>query len=246
MTAAAIPEAQVVARGDARSPRYEAEERAGAALEARLSDFERQLREVSHAIELQRAEVRADLTALTAVVNGSQVAMRSDLNALQHAVYDSSATSCHAESLARKTAMTTRRLDVGADLYLRLARLEAAIAAVTNPMLLPGEPYVPPREFLPESLIWENWSDVGERAFALADGLSVNRLVLSAECRETLGTFVTTLRTRLTQEVYPNLQPEPTVAQQQALRAVLEQVARDLPFARTALEREYQSVGINA
>ena len=44
---------------------------------------------------------------------------------------------------------------------------------MTNPILLPGEPYAPPAEFLPEALIWENWNEVGERAFSLCGGLQL-------------------------------------------------------------------------
>ena len=134
----------------------------------------------------------------------------------------------------------SRRPDVSADLYARLARLEAALAAVTNPILLPGEAYSPPAEFLPEALVWENWNEVGERAFSLADAYSAQRLHLSEETRGEIELFVTTLRTLLTRSVYPNLQPEPDAAQQAALRTALEEIAGEFPKVRQMLEREYR------
>jgi hypothetical protein len=134
----------------------------------------------------------------------------------------------------------SRRPDVSADLYARLARLEAALAAVTNPILLPGEAYAPPAEFLPEALVWENWNEVGERAFSLAEAYSSQRLHLSDETRHEIELFVTTLRTLLTRSVYPNLQIEPDAAHQAALRAALEEIAGEIPKARQKLEREYR------
>jgi hypothetical protein len=114
------------------------------------------------------------------------------------------------------------------------------LAAVTNPILLPGEAYSPPAEFLPEALVWENWNEVGERAFALADAYSAQRLYLSEETRGEIEMFVTTLRALLTRSVYPNLQPEPDAAQQAALRSALDEIAGEFPKVRQRLEREYR------
>jgi hypothetical protein len=147
-----------------------------------------------------------------------------------------------AGSTARRGGdVSDRRSDVSADLYARLARLEAALAAVTNPILLPGEAYAPPAELLPEALIWENWNDVGERAFALADAFSAQRLYLSEQTRLELGEFVTSLRVMLTRAVYPNLQPEPGREQQLALRAALDAIAAELPRVRATIEQEFRA-----
>lgn len=129
-----------------------------------------------------------------------------------------------------------RRAEVGADLYARLARLEAAVAAVTNPILLPGEPYAPPADFLPDALAWENWKDVGERAFAFADAYSAQRLFLDGATRDQVAEFVTTLRGLLTQAIYPNLRPEPTPAQSAALREALVTLAAAVPRVRALFE----------
>ncbi len=139
----------------------------------------------------------------------------------------------------RRNVGRDRRAEIISELYARLARLETALSAVTNPVLLPGEPYSPPAEFLTEALIWENWNEVGERAFALADAYSAQRVYLSAKTRDELGAFVTALRVTLTRSIYPNLHADADANQQAALRAALEQVALELPRARRALDREY-------
>lgn len=139
----------------------------------------------------------------------------------------------------RHTAAPDRRADVSGELYARLARFESALAAVTNPILLPGEPYAPPAEFLAETLIWENWNEVGERAYALADCYSAQRLHLSEAARSEVGTFVTAMRVLLTRSIYPNLDDEPDSAQRAALREALESIATELPVVRAVLDREY-------
>jgi len=133
-----------------------------------------------------------------------------------------------------------RRLEAMADLYARLARLEAAVAAVTNPILLPGEPYAPPAEFLPDSLVWDNWKDVGDRAFAFADAFNAERISLDPSVDEALATFVVTLRGTLTQSIYPNLRANPSPSQTEALRAALTTLASDLPQARAGLTHAFR------
>ncbi len=141
----------------------------------------------------------------------------------------------------RRNAGRDRRAEIISELYARLARLETALSAVTNPVLLPGEPYTPPAEFLTEALIWENWNEVGERAFALADAYSAQRVYLSEQTREELGAFVTALRVTLTRSIYPNLHADADASQQALIRAALEQVALELPRARLALDTEYHA-----
>jgi hypothetical protein len=88
-------------------------------------------------------------------------------------------------------------------------------------------------------LIWENWNEVGERAFALAETYSAQRLHLSGQTRSDVGAFVTTLRTLLTRSVYPNVQGEADTTHQAALRAALAEIAAELPKVRDLLETEY-------
>jgi hypothetical protein len=210
------------------------------ALAARLDRFEERLDQIARAVDRHAAEIGQELRRARtdrahqaetedARRDAAMERLRADLLAgLTRAAGDGGARS------------GSRRPDVSADLYARLARLEAALAAVTNPILLPGEAYAPPAEFLPEALVWENWNEVGERAFSLAEAYSSQRLHLSDETRDDIELFVTTLRTLLTRSVYPNLQIEPDAAHQAALRSALEEIAGEIPKARQKLEREYR------
>ncbi len=142
--------------------------------------------------------------------------------------------------------MVEREIDALTEIYARLARLEAALAAVTHPMLLPGEPYQPPAELLPESLVWENWKDVGERSFALADHFNAHRLVVPAPLAAELASFITMLREELTGDIYPNLRPDATPSQRHTLEDALSHLAADLPKVRGLLETAYRGRGNSA
>jgi hypothetical protein len=209
-------------------------------LTARLDRFEERLEQIARAVDRHAAEMGQELRRAR-----SERALQVET---EEARRDAAMERLRADLLATLTRATAdgssrpglRRPDVSVDLYARLARLEAALAAVTNPILLPGEAYSPPIEFLPEALVWENWNEVGERAFSLAEAYSSQRLHLSEESRTDVEQFVTTLRTLLTRSVYPNLQPEPDAAQQTALRSALEEIAGEFPRIRQRLEREYR------
>jgi hypothetical protein len=209
-------------------------------LTARLDRFEERLDQIARAVDQHAAEIGQELRRARSD--------RAHEAETEDARRDAAMERLRADLLAALTRAArdggsrsgSRRPDVSADLYARLARLEAALAAVTNPILLPGEAYAPPDEFLPEALIWENWNEVGERAFSLAEAYSSQRLHLSEETRVDIELFVTTLRTLLTRSVYPNLQLEPDAAQQAALRSALEEIAGEIPKARQKLEREYR------
>jgi len=209
-------------------------------LAARLDRFEERLDLIARAVDRHAMEIGQELQRARSD-RAQQVEVddaRRDV-ALERFRTDILATMTRAAADGSSRPVS-RRPDVSADLYARLARLEAALAAVTNPILLPGEAYSPPAEFLPEALIWENWNEVGERAFSLADAYSAQRLHLSDETRGEIEVFVTTLRALLTRSVYPNLQPEPDAAQQTALRSALEEIAAEFPKVRHCLEREYR------
>jgi hypothetical protein len=209
-------------------------------LAARLDRFEERLEQIARAVDRHSAEIGQELRRAR-----SERAHQAET---EEARRDVALERLRADMLATLTRATadgnsrpgSRRPDVSVDLYARLARLEAALAAVTNPILLPGEAYSPPVEFLPEALVWENWNEVGERAFSLAEAYSSQRLHLSEESRGDIEQFVTTLRTLLTRSVYPNLQLEPDAAQQAALRSALEEIAVEIPKLRQRLEREYR------
>lgn len=206
----------------------------------RLDVVEKRLGELSRAVEQQNIQIVRTRAELIAQAEADQerrkVALehlRVDLTALLHRLVQES-----------QSGAADRRLEVSGELYARLARLESALSALTNPILLPGEAYEPPAELPTEALIWENWNEVGERAFALADAYSAQRLYLSDPMREEVGRFVTALRLLLTLSVYPNLQIDPDAAQQAALRTALEEMAAELPKMRAALDREYRDNGL--
>ena len=221
-------------------PRPDHVQSSAEALAARLDRIEERLDQIARTFDQHAAEISQELRR-----ERSDRAQQAETEDVRR---DAAMERLRADLLAALTRAAgdggarpgSRRPDVSTDLYARLARLEAALAAVTNPILLPGEAYAPPAEFLPEALIWENWNEVGERAFSLAEGYSSQRLHLSEETRDDIERFVTTLRTLLTCSVYPNLQLEPDAAQQAALRSALEEIASEIPKARQMLEREYR------
>lgn len=134
-----------------------------------------------------------------------------------------------------------RRTEALANLYGHLARVESALAGVVNPMLLPGEPLALPAELPPETLVWDNWSDVGERAYALGDAFNQHRLVLDADTAREIESFIAILRQGLTGSVDPNVRAQqPTPAQHAQMRAGLETIVAALPGVRRRVELAYR------
>lgn len=129
-----------------------------------------------------------------------------------------------------------------ADLYGCLARVEAALAAVVNPMLLPGEPLSIPRELPAEALVWNNWGDVGERAYGLGNVFNENRLVLDGATGDAIAEFIATLRQGLTGSVYPNVRiAKPSADQLAQMRSGLEAIVAELPKVRRTIEDAYRN-----
>ena len=140
-----------------------------------------------------------------------------------------------------------RQSEALADLYRHLARVESALAGVVNPMLLPGEPLTLPAELPPETLVWDNWSDVGERAYALGDAFNQHRLVLDPGTANEIERFIAILRQGLTGSVDPNVRTQqPTPAQLAQMRAGLETIVAALPGVRQRVERAYRGEGAMA
>lgn len=129
-----------------------------------------------------------------------------------------------------------------ADLYGRLARVEASLAALTNPILLPGEPYRVPDELVPDALKWDNWKDVGENAYALGEQFNLARIQLPHEVVAEMGDCITTLRTTLTSAIYPNLDATLSAEQTRTLRTGLGTIAEALSKLRTRLETDYRTL----
>ena len=205
------------------------------------------------------AETDATLTAVKAsqgeldrLIHQSRVALDRDLNERQgleselaRLRAETTPTAASANGQSPPAPATLARMERGnetlAELYGRLARLEASVAALTNPILLPGEPYQVPAEFLPEALRWENWKDVGEAAFALGDYANRSRIHLDRSIATTVGQGITQVRVALTRSVYPNLGPAPSADQRKVLRAGLGELATTFAALRETLETRYQA-----
>lgn len=201
-------------------------------IEARLDELQLAVGRQSDRVAEEARRIHADLALRAEAEEARRDAVQERLRADILAMVSRAITD-------RKPGTGARRMEVSAELYAQLARLESALATVTNPVLLPGEPYSPPSELLAETFIWENWNDVGERTFALAEIYSAQRLHLSAQTRADVGAFVTNLRTLLTRSVYPNVQREADKEQHAALRAALAEIALEMPKIRDLLETEY-------
>lgn len=141
-----------------------------------------------------------------------------------------------------RSRVDSERMETLSGLYIRLARVDTALAQLTTPILLPGEPYQAPDEFPPEALRWDNWKDVGETAYALGEYLTENRLRVARETAAELEAGVTVLRIALTRSIYPNLQTLPSPEQEVTLRAGLETLAVTLPRMRDLLETDYRAL----
>ncbi len=127
------------------------------------------------------------------------------------------------------------------ELYGGLARVESAIAAVVNPMLLPGEPLVIPAELPAEAMVWNTWGDVGERAYALGNVFNEHRLVLDAATGDEIERFIARLRQALTVSVYPNVRvAKPSASQIAQMRSGVEEIVAELPNVRRHIENAYR------
>ncbi|MGI9254392.1 MAG: hypothetical protein ACR2J8_11635 [Thermomicrobiales bacterium] len=215
-------------------------ERLQARMDARFDALERDIRTRLEALAREIAVNRDTATANAAAIDARQTAFLRDVRAeLDPLLTRPAATD-------RLPLLLDKRAEASAELYALVARLESAISQVTNPVLLPGEAYAPPIDFLAEALAWENWKEVGERAFALADAFSARRLFLTEEAACAVAAFITTLRGVLTRSVYPNLAPDATSQQIDSLRSAMASLAAEIPRVRKSLETEFRSVSAEA
>lgn len=138
-----------------------------------------------------------------------------------------------------------RRADALAELYGHLAQVEAALAAVVNPMLLPGEPLSVPEEFFDDTLEWSNWGDVGERAYSFGDAFNQTRIVLEPALADRIEAFIATFREALTNRVYPVVQGETrSPAHLAQMRAGLTNVVETLGPLRREIEVAYRAAAL--
>ena len=173
---ATTPVVELGSRVNAQRPSLSSPEVAG----AQMDRLEARLSELAHTIDRHEAA----LSALFQQSMGdfAQRAIAGDAR-IDAAIDRLRADVSTSVASMRIDAGRARRQDVCAELYSALARFEAALAAVSNPVLLPGEPYAIPAELPASSLVWENWNDVGERVFVLADTFNAQRLHLSPQTR---------------------------------------------------------------
>ncbi len=130
-----------------------------------------------------------------------------------------------------------RRNDAVSKLYQKLAQLEVALGAVVNPMLLPGEPISVPETLYEDTLEWENWGDVADRAYAFGEQFSQNRFLLEPALADRIERFISDFREALTGTVYPIVQDGSATAQQRIdMRAGILSVVEGI----TPLRREFE------
>lgn len=135
-----------------------------------------------------------------------------------------------------------RRATSLANLYGQLAQVEAALAAVINPMLLPGEPLRLPEEFFDDTLEWSNWGDVGERAFSFGETFNQDRIVLDPGLADRIEAFIATFREALTDRVYPVVQNGARNPKQVAqMRSGLTVIVEAMPPLRREIETAYRA-----
>lgn len=189
----------------------------GEGLEQRLMLLEQELghtRQLPEAIDARVQNTEADFRA-----RFSQI--RREIN--QHRKADS--------------PYSVRRNDAVRDLYQKLAQIEVALGAVVNPMLLPGEPIKVPEALYDETLQWENWGDVADRAFAFGEAFSKNRVLLDPALAERVEQFIASFRESLTGTVYPIVQAdEATPQQRKSIRAGIVSVVEGI----TPIRREFE------
>jgi hypothetical protein len=138
-----------------------------------------------------------------------------------------------------------RRSEALADLYRKLAQVESTLAAVVNPMLLPGEPLNVPEELYDDTLEWSNWSDVGERAFSFGQVFNQSRFLLEPQLADQIERFIATFRQALTGTVYPVVQNEGrTKAQIAQMRHGLGTIIEALPPVRREIEAAYRATSL--
>lgn len=148
---------------------------------------------------------------------------------------------------AADSPYAVKRADALAELYTNLAQVDNALANVVDPMLLPGEVLTVPREFFPDTLEWDNWNDVGERAYAFGESFNTARILLAPELAGHVEAFITALRQALTTNIYPTVQSDhPTPAHLERMRDGLTNIVERIPHLRRELESAYREASVSA
>lgn len=220
-------------------------------IEAELGRLREGLRTSAHEHDTQLARLRdryAEVDNQTAValeraLGDLRTYQDAELTRLREAIGAAMAALAVRTATPEQQALAARKTEAIAGLYRRLARLDTTFVSVTNPVLLPGEPFTLPAELMPETLKWESWKDFGDAAFAFAEAFNQDRIYLDdATCRD-LVALVGSLREAMTATIYPSLlakSPTDAAETKETLRAALDQIGRDLREARGRLERAFR------
>lgn len=236
--------------------RYEAEvERLRAESQRVIGDVEKELGRLRETLRSSAHEQESQIVRLReryAEVDGQTMqaleqALRdlrshhdAELGRLREAVGAAMAAMAARQRATEEAGGQARRAEAIAELYRRLTKLETAFVSVTNPVLLPGEPFVLPAELPAEALRWEHWKEVADAMFAFAESFAQHRLEFDdATCRDLTG-FIREVRGLLTRSIYPNLQAGANAETRVPLRKALEQLGAEIPRAREGLERAYR------
>lgn len=137
---------------------------------------------------------------------------------------------------------SVKQNDAVSKLYQKLAQLEVALGTVVNPMLLPGEPVSVPENLYDDTLQWENWGDVADRAYSFGEQFSQTRFLLAPELADQIEEFIRKFRDSLTGSVYPIVQGETVSARQKtAMRDGIVSVVEGITPLRREFERTWLS-----
>lgn len=222
-------------------------------IEAELGRLREGLRTSAHEHDTQLAKLRdryaevdvQTTLALERALGELRSHQEIELSRLREGVGAAMAAIAVRQASPESNAIAARKAEATGELYRKLAKLEVSFLSITNPVLLPGEPFSLPKELLPETVKWENWKEVGDATFAFADAFNQDRIYLDDEtCRE-LTRFISSLREMMTSGIYPNLIVKPgtdPADAKKALRAALEQLGHDIPDARERLERSFRDL----
>ena len=192
-------------------------------------------------IERLRLEARTTIGSLQAEV----AALQSTLQALSHEtttlMHQLPARSERAqEPEVEREFRSLERESAVDELYGQLSRLDTCFLQLANPVLLPGEPFTPADQLPEETLRWESWKDLGDRAFSFAEAVAERRIHLDEELREETARFVALLREALTTHVYPALASSARGDRAERIgkvEAVIQNLAVAIREMRRSLER---------
>lgn len=188
--------------------------------------------------------MEADLTTARQVPEELSSSMREQVQAVESRTRDELSQVQAALQAARvaDSPYGQRRAEALADLYAALAQMDASLAAVINPLLLPGESLRVPDELFDDTLDWANWNDVGERAYAFGDVFNRARIMLDPELASQIESFLSTVRQALTGTVSPVVQnPSRTSGQIVQMKAGLTTIVEELPPLRRQIEAHYRA-----